>query len=77
MSLFSGSQVTTGAGTLTLGGNVILTASGTNSASTSGKLDLGSASPTFTVNDGAAAVDLDVSAAISGAVEPRPSASPC
>ena len=64
----SGAQVTTGAGTLTLGGNVTLTTSGTgaNGASISGKLDLGGATRTFNILDGAAGVDLTVAAVVSG-----------
>jgi autotransporter-associated beta strand protein len=65
----SGAAVITGMGTLTLGGDV--TYDNTNNplgATISGKLDLGAASRTFTVNDSAtAAADLTVSAGISGA----------
>ena len=57
--------VTTAAGTLTLGGNVTANAS-TNSATISGNLALG-ASRTFTIADGAATEDMNISAVISGA----------
>jgi autotransporter-associated beta strand protein len=68
----SAAAVTTGAGTLTLGGDVTYGNTYSPSvclgATISGKLDLGSASRTFTVNDSpAAADDLTVSADISGA----------
>ncbi|MDY3563725.1 autotransporter-associated beta strand repeat-containing protein [Gemmata sp. JC673] len=61
-----GATVTTGAGTLTLGGDVV-----TNSASVtsviSGKLDLGGANRTFTVADNASLdPDLSITANISG-----------
>jgi autotransporter-associated beta strand protein len=62
------SQVTTGAGTLTLGGNVTTDATGnpTTAASISGNLTLG-ANRTFTVADSTgSAIDLDVSAVVSG-----------
>ncbi|MFA6564785.1 MAG: autotransporter-associated beta strand repeat-containing protein, partial [Verrucomicrobiia bacterium] len=61
--------VTTGSGTLTLGGNVALDATGNPSgASISGKLDLGGATRTFNVGDSSGATDdLTVSAAISAA----------
>jgi fibronectin-binding autotransporter adhesin len=61
-------QVTTGAGTLTLGGNVTLTVVGTGAtgATISGHLGLGSATRTFNVAHGSAAADLDVSAVIGG-----------
>lgn len=52
-------------GTLTLGGNVTANAASTT-ATISGNLALGGASRTFTVADGSAAVDLAVSAVISG-----------
>lgn len=57
-----GGSVTTGAGILTLGGDVIANTSPTT-ATISGNLTLG-ATRTFTVNDGTATTDLDVSAAI-------------
>jgi len=57
--------VTTGAGTLTLGGTVT-TGAYANSSTISGKLDLGGATRTFSVSDGAAAEDLAIPAAISG-----------
>src|SRR5205814_463344 len=66
----SGASVTTGAGTLTLGGNVTVNATGTGAtaASIAGKLDLGGATRTFTVADGTTSApdDLTVSAVISG-----------
>ncbi len=61
----TGGSVTTGAGTLTLGGNVTSTGGATN-ASISGNLGLGAATRTFTTT--AAADGLSVSATISGAV---------
>ncbi|MEY2498569.1 MAG: fibronectin-binding autotransporter adhesin [Verrucomicrobiota bacterium] len=61
----SGGSVTTGAGTLTLGGTVTGNAAAT-SATISGSLALGGIR-TFTINDGAAAVDLNVLAIVSGA----------
>lgn len=64
----SKSNVATGAGTLTLGGNVTYTATGNPLGSTiSGNLALGAATRTFTVGDSTgAADDLTVSAIISG-----------
>jgi autotransporter-associated beta strand protein len=62
-------KVLTGAGVLTLGGNVTVVATGnpTNLALISGKLDLGGADRTFNVADSTtAAVDLDLQAAITG-----------
>jgi autotransporter-associated beta strand protein len=63
----SAAAVTTGAGTLTLGGNVTYNnAYNPMGATISGKLALGTAVRTFTVNDSAtAAADLTVSADIS------------
>lgn len=64
----TGGNVTTAAGTLTLGGDVVTNASG-NTAGISGNLSLGAGTRTFNVADGAAAIDLDISAVISsGAV---------
>lgn len=64
----SGASVSTGAGTLMLGGNV--TYANANSplgATISGKVDLGISTRTFTVNDSAsAAIDLAVAATLSG-----------
>jgi fibronectin-binding autotransporter adhesin len=59
-------QVTTGAGTLTLGGDVTLTVNGTGATGVtlSGNLSLGGNTRTFNIPHGAAAVDLTVSAAI-------------
>jgi fibronectin-binding autotransporter adhesin len=57
-------SVTTGAGTLGLGGNVTGNASA-NSATISGNLDLGGATRTFTIANGAATEDMAVSANIS------------
>jgi autotransporter-associated beta strand protein len=67
-STTSGAAVTTGAAALTLGGNVTYnSANNPLGATISGKLDLGTADRTFTVNDSAtAADDLTVSADISG-----------
>lgn len=59
-------SVTTGAGTLTLGGNLTSLASAATST-ISGKLSLGEVNRTFAVADGAASDDLVVSAIISGA----------
>jgi autotransporter-associated beta strand protein len=61
--------VTTGTGTLTLGGNVTYSATNNGLGSTiSGKLDLGSANRTFTIgNSTNAADDMAISADISGA----------
>ena len=61
----TGGSITTGAGTLTLMGNVSGNANAT-AATISGKVAL-SANRTFTIADGAAAVDMDISAAVSGA----------
>ncbi|MFH1044538.1 MAG: autotransporter-associated beta strand repeat-containing protein, partial [Pseudomonadota bacterium] len=62
------SSVTTGAGTLTLGGNVTLNSTGTGAtgATVSGNLDLGGATRTFTIANGNAADDLLISAVVSG-----------
>src|SRR5688572_5567298 len=62
-----GGSITTGTGTLTLGGTVTGNASAT-SATISGNLGLGSANRTFTINDGAATFDLNISAVVSGTV---------
>jgi filamentous hemagglutinin family protein len=64
----STSNVSTGAGTLTLGGNVTFTNTGNPLGSTlSGNLSLGTATRTFTINDSTGATrDLVVSANISG-----------
>jgi autotransporter-associated beta strand protein len=62
-------QVLTGTGTLTLGGAVTVTATGdwTTAALISGKVDLGIASRTFSVNNSTGTdVDLHVDAPISG-----------
>jgi filamentous hemagglutinin family protein len=61
-------NVATGAGTLTLGGNVTYTATNNPAGSTiSGNLALGSATRTFTINDSTNATnDLSITAAISG-----------
>ncbi len=66
LALAGGSSITTGAGTLTLGGNVSHDGTGASSATIAGQLALGSATRTFTIGDSAATLDLDVSAAISG-----------
>jgi hypothetical protein len=64
----TGAAITTGAGTLTLGGNVTYnSAIGTpNGATISGKLDLGAATRTFEIRDSGVAEELLVSAVISG-----------
>ena len=64
----SGATVSTGAGTLTLGGNVSLNVNGTGAtgAVVSGNL-ASTATRTYTVNNGTAADDLTVAAVISGA----------
>jgi len=59
----TGGSVSTGVGTLTLGGNVAYTGA-TNAATISGNLDLGGTTRIFQVNDGVAADDLVVSARI-------------
>jgi len=62
-------SVTTGTGTLTLGGNVATSATGnpTTTPVISGNLSLGSASRTFTVaNSTGSLVDLDVQAVVTG-----------
>jgi fibronectin-binding autotransporter adhesin len=66
-SALSAAHVATGAGTLTLGGNVTFTATGNPLGSTiSGNVALGAATRTFTVNDStSAATDLAVSAVLS------------
>jgi autotransporter-associated beta strand protein len=60
-------SVTTGAATLTLGGNLSVIANGTGAvgASISGNLSLGNATRTFNIGDGTAAQDLNISAVIS------------
>ncbi len=64
----SGASVSTGVGTLTVGGNVALNVNGTGAtgAIVSGSL-ASTATRTFTVNNGSAADDLTVAAVISGA----------
>jgi len=65
----SSHQVTTGAGTLTLGGNVTYDSTGDSSTSAgiSGNLDLGAASRTFNVaNSAGTEIDLTISAIVSG-----------
>ncbi len=59
-------SVTTGTGTLTLAGNLTLNVGGTGTvgATIGGRLDLGGATRTFNVADGAANPDLNVSALI-------------
>ena len=67
LTIAGGSAVTTGAGTLTLGGNV--TYSGvitTDPATLSGQLALGAATRTFTIPTTVATTGVDVSAVISG-----------
>jgi len=60
----TGGNITTGAGTLTLGGNVTGNAD-SSTATIAGNLALG-ATRTFTVANGAASLDMDVTAVISG-----------
>ncbi|MCS7048207.1 MAG: autotransporter-associated beta strand repeat-containing protein [Verrucomicrobiae bacterium] len=55
--------VQTGSGTLTVGGNITGNASATT-ATISGNLNLGGASRTFTIADGSAATDMQVSAVV-------------
>jgi fibronectin-binding autotransporter adhesin len=60
------SVINSSTGTLTLGGNVTFTAATTGQAQVAGKLDLGGATRTFTVNNGSGAgydllVDADIS----------------
>jgi autotransporter-associated beta strand protein/parallel beta-helix repeat protein len=64
---YGGAQVTTGVGTLTLGGNVTVTVSGNGSHGTQiiGNLDLGSATTTFAIARGQASTDLLINGAIS------------
>lgn len=62
----TGGSITTGAGTLTLTGNVTTNAAA-NAATISGNLALGGATRTFTLADGAAAEDLVLAAGVSGA----------
>jgi autotransporter-associated beta strand protein len=65
LDMTGGSIVSTGAGKLVLQGDV--TAASTSTAATiSGNLDLGNTTRTFNVDIGTAAVDLDISAVISG-----------
>ena len=61
----TGGQVMTGAGTLTLNGDVTANSS-TNPATISGNLSLGSATRSFSVAAGSANPDLTISAVISG-----------
>ncbi len=62
----TGGTVNSGAGSLTLGGNVTASTLGNVAPAINGKLNLGGANRTFMVNDNAAAlIDLDVSALIS------------
>lgn len=60
-------RIATGSGTLTVNGNVTTNASATGT-SISGQLNLGGATRTFDIAEGAAAIDLDISAAISNGV---------
>ena len=61
----TGGSVTTGTGTLTLGGNVTGNAS-SSTATISGNLALGGSDRTFTIASGAAGTDMNISAVISG-----------
>ncbi len=60
----AGGSIETGAGTLTVNGNITTDASAA-SATISGQLNLGGTTRTLDVADGTAAIDLDISAAIS------------
>lgn len=60
----TGGTITTGAGTLTIGGAVTGNASA-STASISGNLNLGGATRSFTIADGAATTDMSISADIS------------
>ncbi len=62
----NGGAVTTGAGTLTMAGDLVAKSSNGTSATISGNLDLGG-TRSFTVNTGSSTVDLDISATVSGA----------
>ncbi len=59
-------QITTGAGTLTLVGNVTVTGGNPSPATIGGKLDFGSSNLLFSLNTGSTGTALDISAAISG-----------
>ncbi len=61
----TGGNITTGTGTLTLGGNVIGNADA-NTATISGNLALGSTTRTFTIASGAASPGMSISAMVSG-----------
>lgn len=63
----AGADVTTGLGTLTLGGDVALTVFGTGAsgATINGNLNLGAVTRTFTIADGSAQNDLNISAVVS------------
>lgn len=65
LTLGGGALITTGTGALTLGGDVSHNGSGAQTATISGKIDLGGTTRTFTVNDSSAATDLTISAVIS------------
>ena len=60
----SGGNVSTGTGTLTLGGALTASAASTATSTISGNLNLGG-SRSFSVGDGTAVIDLDISAAMS------------
>ncbi len=64
---FAGGNVTTGAGVLSfgIGPTVVSSAPSGNTATLSGNVDLGGFTRTFSVADGAATTDVDVSAVIS------------
>ncbi len=66
----SGGAITTGAGTLTLGGTVTLNANGSGEVGStiSGNVALGGTTRTFTINNGTATTDLSISAIISDGV---------
>lgn len=63
----SGNDVTTGAGTLTLGGNLSVNPT-TRTATISGNLSLGNTTRTLSVPDGPVSTELAISAVISGSL---------
>jgi autotransporter-associated beta strand protein len=65
LNFVSGGAVTTGTGVLTMAGTLTTSASAA-AATISGNMDLGAATRTFSVADGGAAYDLNISANIAG-----------
>src|SRR5205823_2737394 len=63
----TGGTLATGAGTLHLGTGGVTSAAATTTANIAGSLDLGALTRTFSVADGSAADDLNVSANVIGA----------